>query len=563
MKSKSIFTVLALAVCLALGGCANTEGQQSQNSTGDQNSSSEQQSSVPDNDTNDTVKNVTLCESWGFDSSGFYPMVHGGNASNYGISYWGHNFYDTLVKYENGEYKGSIADKWEISDDGKEYTFTLKKGILFSDGTPCDSAAVKKSLEAALVNLGQFNGSYGKLTTLIDTIETPNETTLVLKLSQPYYGTINDLSMCNPLGIVNPNAFNDDLSVKDELKTMTMGTGPYMYSGDFDGNTYTFVRNPNYYGEKPEADTFKVKVIEDNDAKVLALRSGEVDIVVGAARLSADGYVELTSDSAYGTAVNNEPTLTNYLGFNMSKAPFDDKNVRLAVAYAVDNNTIAENVFRGTQTAAKSLFSRSKPYCDVDTESYDFNADKAKELLEESGWTDSDGDGIRDKEGEKLEIDFVYTSSYGSIGDGMLAVASELETVGFKVNVTDMDMMAFYTATLSGEYDMTLYRTYGGVFDPLTMITNIYPETSMDPVAMQFAEFIPGGADTILDLDSTADLNRVAEIYSEILPAIADNALCVPFTNTIEYAAWNNNIISGYEFCSDSQYVEISNINLK
>lgn len=563
MKSKSIFTVLALAACLALGGCANTEGQQSPASDGTQNSSSEQQSSVPDNDTDDTVRNVTLCESWGFDSSGFYPMVHGGNASNYGISYWGHNFYDTLVKYENGEYKGSIADKWEISGDGKEYTFTLKKGILFSDGTPCDSAAVKKSLEAALVNLGQFNGSYGKLTTLIDTIETPDETTLVLKLSQPYYGTINDLSMCNPLGIVNPNAFNDDLSVKDELKTMTMGTGPYMYSGDFDGTTYTFVRNPNYYGEKPEADTFKVKVIEDNDAKVLALRSGEVDIIVGAARLSADGYVELNSDPAYGTTVNNEPTLTNYLGFNMSKVPFDDKNVRLAVAYAVDNKTIAENVFRGTQTATKSLFSRSKPYCDVDTVSYDFNADKANELLEESGWIDSDGDGVREKDGEKLEIDFVYTSSYGSIGDGMLAVASELETVGFKVNVTDMDMMAFYTATLSGEYDMTLYRTYGGVFDPLTMITNIYPETSMDPVAMQFAEFIPGGADTILELDSTADLNRVAGIYSEILPAIADNALCVPFTNTIEYAAWNNNIINGYEFCSDSQYVEISNIDLK
>lgn len=562
MKSKSFFTVLALAACLALGGCANTESGRSSVSDNSQNTSTDNQSSTPGHSTDDTVRSITLCESWGFDS-GFYPLLHAGNASNFGISYWGHNFYDTLVKYENGEYKGSIADKWEISEDGKEYTFTLKNGILFSDGTPCNSAAVKKSLDAALVNLGQFNGSYGKLTTLIDTIETPDETTLVLKLSQPYYGTINDLSMCNPLAIVNPNAFNDDLTVKDDLKTMTMGTGPYMYNGDFDGTTYTFVRNPNYHGEKPEADTFKVKVIEDNDAKVLALRSGEVDIIVGAARLSADGYIELTSDPAYGTAVNSEPTLTNYLGFNMSKAPFDDKNVRLAVAYAVDNNTIAENVFRGTQTAAETLFDRSKPYCDVDTVTYEFNADKAKSLLDEAGWKDTDGDGVRDKDGQNLEINFVYTSSYGSIGDGMLAVASELETVGFKVNVADMDMMAFYTATLGGEYDMTLYRTYGGVFDPLTLMTNIYPETSMDPVAKQFAAFIPGGADTIKELDSTADMNRVAEIYGQALPAIADNALCVPLTSTIEYAAWNNNIINGYDFCSDSQYVEISGIDLK
>ena len=91
----------------------------------------------------------------------------------------------------------------------------------------------------------------------------------------------------------------------------------------------------------------------------------------------------------------------------------------------------------------------------------------------------------------------------------------------------------------------------------------INPETSMDPVAKQFAAFIPGGADTIKELDSTADMNRVAEIYGQALPAIADNALCVPLTSTIEYAAWNNNIINGYDFCSDSQYVEISGIDLK
>ncbi len=228
MKSKSFFSVLALAACLALGGCANTESGRSSVSDNSQNTSTDNQSSTPDHSTDDTVRSITLCESWGFDS-GFYPLLHAGNASNFGISYWGHNFYDTLVKYENGEYKGSIADKWEISEDGKEYTFTLKNGILFSDGTPCNSAAVKKSLDAALVNLGQFNGSYGKLTTLIDTIETPDETTLVLKLSQPYYGTINDLSMCNPLAIVNPNAFNDDLTVKDDLKTMTMN-GVYAMS---------------------------------------------------------------------------------------------------------------------------------------------------------------------------------------------------------------------------------------------------------------------------------------------------------------------------------------------
>lgn len=407
-----------------------------------------------------------------------------------------------------------------------------------------------------------YIGSYGKLMTVIDTIEAPDESTVVIKLTQPYYGTLNDLSTCNPLGIVNPNGFNDDLTYKaDDFQTMTMGTGPYMYQGDFDGSVYTFVRNPYYWGEAPEADTFKIKVIPDNDAKVLALRSGEIDAITGAARLSADAYTELSADSSFGTAINDEPTLTNYIGFNMSKAPFDDKNVRLAVEYAIDKDSISNDVFQGTMTPADTLFSRSKPYCDVDVTVYSYDPDKAAQLLDEAGWTDSDGDGIRDKDGTPLEMTMLYTSDYGSIGDGMLAIASQLGKVGFKVDVSDMDMMTYYGASMNGEYDIIHYRTYGGSFDPFTIVTNMDPAVSADPVAVQFAAFLPEGI--VSELDCSSDENRINEIYKTILTTIPDEALCVPFANTVELAAWNSEKINGYEFCSDSQYVEVSGIDLK
>ena len=180
MKMKKFFAAATvLSLCANMAVCGST-------------------SRAADNQSEEN-KNVTLCESWTFDA-GFYAVVHGGMSSNYGISYWEHNFYDTLVAYEDGEYKGSLAEKWDVSEDGKEYTFTLRDGIKFSDGTPCDAAAVKKSLEAAAVNLGAYIGSYGKLMTVIDTIEAPDESTVVIKLTQPYYGTLNDLSTCNPLG---------------------------------------------------------------------------------------------------------------------------------------------------------------------------------------------------------------------------------------------------------------------------------------------------------------------------------------------------------------------------
>lgn len=85
----------------------------------------------------------------------------------------------------------------------------------------------------------------------------------------------------------------------------------------------------------------------------------------------------------------------------------------------------------------------------------------------------------------------LYTSDYGSIGDGMLAIASQLGKVGFKVNVSDMDMMTYYEASMNGEYDIIHYRTYGGSFDPFTVVTNMDPTVSADPVAVQFAEFLP------------------------------------------------------------------------
>lgn len=556
MKMKKFFAAAAaFAICANMAACGSTSDvTEITSETGDAEVSTA-------TDTSSESKNVTLCESWTFDA-GFYAVVHGGMSSNYGISYWGHNFYDTLVVYEDGEYKGSLAEKWDVSEDGKEYTFTLRDGIKFSDGTPCDAAAVKKSLEAATVNLGMYIGSYGKLMTVIDTIEAPDESTVVIKLTQPYYGTLNDLSTCNPLGIVNPNGFNDDLTYKaDDFQTMTMGTGPYMYQGDFDGSVYTFVRNPYYWGEAPETDTFKIKVIPDNDAKVLALRSGEIDAITGAARLSADAYTELSADSSFGTAINDEPTLTNYIGFNMSKAPFDDKNVRLAVEYAIDKDSISNDVFQGTMTPADTLFSRSKPYCDVDVTVYDYDPDKAAQLLDEAGWTDSDGDGIREKDGTPLEMTMLYTSDYGSIGDGMLAIASQLGKVGFKVDVSDMDMMTYYGASMNGEYDIIHYRTYGGSFDPFTIVTNMDPAVSADPVAVQFAAFLPDGI--VAELDCSSDENRINEIYNTILTTIPDEALCVPFANTVELAAWNSEKINSYEFSSDSQYVEVSGIDLK
>ena len=177
-------------------------------------------------------------------------MLSPSTSTNYGIAYWTRNFYQTLVAYdETGEIVGELAESWTVSDDGLTYTFTLRDGVKFSDGSDLTSEDVKASFEGAIENLGAYNGSYGKLSAIIASMDTPDDATFVMKLSQPYYGVLNDLTMCVPMAVVNSEAFADgNAGAFEYCMDKTAGTGPYMFESVSD-NTYTFVQNPYFWGE--------------------------------------------------------------------------------------------------------------------------------------------------------------------------------------------------------------------------------------------------------------------------------------------------------------------------
>ena len=551
MKLKSL-AALMMAGVMALGLCACTSNETPDNSS--EPDASESVSSEP--------ISITTTESWDF-STGFYPAMSPATSNGtYGFTYYARNCYDTLVVRENGEFKAGLAETWDISDDGLTYTFHLKEGVKFSDGTDLNAEAVKTSLEAAFSNLGAYIASFGKIGTLTESIEVVDEHTVAIHLTTPYYGVLNDLAMCNPMGIVSPNAFNEDLTTKEELLTQTMGTGPYMYAGDGDGTSYTFVRNPNYWGEQPDVDEFTVKVIADPDAAILALRNGEVDLLAGTSRLSFAGYTELSSADGIGTVLDDSISNSRFIGFNTQEAPFNDAAVRQAVAYAIDKETISDSVFSGLETASEQLLDTSLPYCDVEATTYSYNADKAKELLESAGWVDSDGDGIREKDGAKLSVTLDYNTRSSVMDDAALVIAQELGEVGFEVTPRGSDNMTWFTQ-VSTDFDFSLHTTYGGYYDPFLTMTNMNPEMMSDPILWQVALTMENGTDTIKELDSTADLERVQEIYSQVLTFAADQAVLVPFTSAHQYAAFNSDKIDAFSFGSDQLFIEIANVEAK
>lgn len=142
MKLKKLLAFgLALVMCLAMAACGTN----------------------PDEKTDAEPVSITVTENWDF-SVGFYPVITPMVSSTYGAGFWSRNFYNTLVSYDdNGKIQGELAKTWEISDDGKTYTFHLRDGVKFSDGTPLTSEAVKMTLEAVVTHLGPQNGAFGIL----------------------------------------------------------------------------------------------------------------------------------------------------------------------------------------------------------------------------------------------------------------------------------------------------------------------------------------------------------------------------------------------------------------
>lgn len=123
----------------------------------------------------------------------------------------------------------------------------------------------------------------------------------------------------------------------------------------------------------------------------------------------------------FGATIGEATQQTRFLALNVAKAPFDNLAARQAVAYAVDQALISEAIFGGVETAAETLFDPSKPYCDVEVKTYPTDAETANALLDEAGYADTDGDGVREIDGEPIVLTFIYSQSFATLDDAVLA----------------------------------------------------------------------------------------------------------------------------------------------
>ena len=551
-KLFALLTALCMAFCMA--ACSGNAGS---------NESGGAVAATPTTSDTAEPKNVSLCESWDFESGFFTPINPGNSAGGYGISYYLANMYETLVDVKDGEIVPALAESWEVSDDGLTYTFKLKENVKFSDGSAFNAESVKLNFDAIPVVMGQYNGSYGITGTLIESTEVVDEYTVALHLTRAYYGVLNDLAYIAPMGIMGAAAYNDDLTLSDVVLTASVGTGPYMYAGDYDGTKYTFVRNPYYHGEAPNVDSFTVTVITDTSAAELALRTGEIDMLWGSHIVSYDAMSEFGSTENFEAKQDEYIESVQYLAFNTTAAPFDDVNVRDAVAMAIDKESLCENVYNGLVSPTNRILPRYYAYCDIDAEGKSYNLEEANRLMDEAGYTDTDGDGIREKDGQPLSVTMPYVSENTTSDNAMLFIADQLKAIGIDVTVSGADMMTWFTELMQGNWGLSFYHTYSPSYDPYTFFSNMDPDMQADPCAWQVSLVLPEGNEIFKELNSCTDEKRIQEIYNTVLTAIYEQSIMVPLYEKYPSAIYSTEKIESVDINDSAYSVDVSRITMK
>jgi len=440
--------------------------------------------------------------------------------------------YEPLVKYsEKGTVIPWLATSWKLSPDGTVYTFQLRRGVVFSDGTPFDAAAVKKNFDAILGNAKRH--AWLEFIAQVKDTAVVDAHTFQLTLRRSYYPALQELALVRPARFLAPSAFPESGNTADGIKK-PIGTGPWVLVESKLGEYDRFVRNDRYWGPKPAFATLVVKVIPDANTRAAAFEAGEIDLIYGAgghsgAQVSLDTFKRYQGDPRYKTQVSS-PLLSRVLALNTKSGPTRDLAVRKAILHAVDKAALVRAIFLDTERRADTLFAPMFPYCDVKLAPYAFVPATAEQLLEKAGWTRAAGQAVRSKGGEELAIELVFVGNdpvMKAIGE---VIQGDLQKVGIRVALLGQEEDAFEKRHLTGEFGMTFNETWGAPYDPHSFLSSMRVPSHADYQAQL-------GLAMKADLDAkigevlvSTDETKRRRLYSELLTLLHEQAVYLPIS---------------------------------
>ncbi|MBR5954225.1 MAG: ABC transporter substrate-binding protein [Methanobrevibacter sp.] len=438
MDQKYIIGIIAVVLIAIIGGALFMSG-----------------SSAPARADNELV--ITAFQHGGEPEAGLDPMYGWGDRGEPLIQ-------STLMKItRNMTYENDLATDWQANDDFTEYTVKIRDDVNFTDGTPLTAEDVAFSY-----NKAKETGAAVDLSTM-DNATAVDDTTIKFELNTPD-STFSDKLLY--VGIVPSDSYDNET-----YGTNPIGSGPFKFVQWDKGQQMILEKNPDYYGKQPEFDKLTI-LFETNEASFNSVKNHELDlgsVPMAYANETVDGYHVYLAESldvrGISLPVVNNTGETNDDGVPLGNNVTADKAIREALNYGINRTDIAKGALNGVGVPNYDGISHYLPWYNKEAAIQDSDVEKAKQILKDGGWEDTDGDGIVEKDGLKASFDLYYSSDASERQAIAVGVAEQAKEFGIEINPVgsnwdEMDTVKFSTPIVWGF----------GSTDPITIWGEYYSD---------------------------------------------------------------------------------------
>jgi peptide/nickel transport system substrate-binding protein len=440
----------------------------------------------------------------------------------------GRRVVETLVTFpdESTQVVPGLAASWTISKDGLQYTFKLRSGIKFHDGTPLTAEAVKFSIERQINpehpahKLGKYpfaNFFFGN----VKAVEALSDERVAFLLKEPRASFLAILT-AGAASIVSPTAV---MKTGPDYPLQPVGTGPFKFASWDRGQRVVLEKNPAYWKFPVKVDRVIYRPIVEDQARLTELLTGSLDVIVGV----PPDFVGQLESGGKASVLKQVGAHVWYLGINNQKKPFDDKRVRQALNYAVNKDAIVRDVLKGTGTPSRGPVLPNTWAADAALKAYPYDPERARKLLTEAGYPNG----------------FSTTLWVPESGSGMQSpvamstvMQSNLKAVGVNVALQTMEWGAFLAKLRSKEQELFALSWMAGTEDPDMVLYPLLHSSQWTPNGPNRALYKnPRFDDLLQQARLTTDQARRASLYKEAQRILVDDAPWVFVDHEIQIAA--------------------------
>lgn len=453
--------------------------------------------------------------------------------------------YNGLVRINDDlEPEPELSEDWKVEDDGTKYTFTLRDDVKWHDGEPFTSEDVKYTFEKVLLKL--HSRTAASVGPALDSIETPDERTVVFNFKHPYAPFMKQLDVTEA-PIIPEHVYAGSDLLENPANTKPIGTGPFEFESYKKGAEIRYKANPDYFvKDQPYLDAVVMRIIPDPTTQVAALESGEVDYLGSVsgpdiARLGKSPDVE-TVESSRGSGGSN---CIMTMSFNLDRPTFQDLRVRQAVFQALDRDKFVDQILFGAGRVAEAPISSGIPWAHADNlDMPAFDRAEAERLLDEAGWKES-GDGSREaqgvegvKDGTPLSFDFVHFTTFAKYGE---LVRQQLGEVGIDVELVALEPEVFpETVFVDRDFDTNVISYCNGL-DPEIGVRRMYTSENIGPVPFSNSSaYSNDEVDRLFESGTrTTDQGERTRIYGQIQEQVVEDLPYVWLVETVGTRAYS------------------------